>query len=87
MRCVDLPAASILLVGLRKDPCSDAAAENKMRSIRFVSGFTTAAAQHALPDTGLVSYGEVVEAGSRICGAVQIPLIGDGDTGYGNPPS
>jgi 2-methylisocitrate lyase-like PEP mutase family enzyme len=38
-----------------------------------------------LPDTGLISYGELVEQGRNICGAVSIPLFGDGDTGFGNP--
>ncbi len=53
--------------------------------LTFMSGFAVAAARHALPDTGLVSYGEMVEAGRAICVAVSIPVIGDGDTGYGNP--
>jgi 2-methylisocitrate lyase-like PEP mutase family enzyme len=38
-----------------------------------------------MPDTGLISYGEMVEQGRSICAAVAIPVIGDGDTGYGNP--
>ena len=37
-----------------------------------------------MPDAGLMSYGEVVEAGGRICAATRLPVIGDGDTGYGN---
>jgi 2-methylisocitrate lyase-like PEP mutase family enzyme len=37
-----------------------------------------------LPDVGLVSYGEMVEQGSLITQAVSIPVIGDGDNGYGN---
>jgi 2-methylisocitrate lyase-like PEP mutase family enzyme len=49
-----------------------------------MSGFAVSA-RLGLPDTGLVSYGEMVEAGRAICGAVSIPVIGDGDTGYGNP--
>ena len=53
--------------------------------LTFMSGFAVAAARHALPDTGLVSYGEMVDQGRAICGAVSIPVIGDGDTGYGNP--
>jgi 2-methylisocitrate lyase-like PEP mutase family enzyme len=37
-----------------------------------------------LPDTGLISYGELVEQGRAICQAVKIPVCGDGDTGFGN---
>lgn len=51
----------------------------------FMSGFGVAATRLALPDTGLISYGEMVEQGRNICGAVDIPVLGDGDTGFGNP--
>jgi 2-methylisocitrate lyase-like PEP mutase family enzyme len=50
----------------------------------FMSGFAVAAARLGLPDTGLISYGELVEQGRAICQAVQIPVFGDGDTGFGN---
>ena len=50
----------------------------------FMSGFAVAAVRLGLPDTGLISYGELVEQGRNICGAVSIPLFGDGDTGFGN---
>ena len=50
-----------------------------------MSGFCTAAASAALPDTGLLSYGEVVAVGRKIHEATTaMPIIGDGDTGYGN---
>ena len=52
--------------------------------LSFMSGFAVAAARFGLPDTGLVSYGEMLEQGRNICSAVSIPIIGDGDTGYGN---
>lgn len=50
----------------------------------FMSGFSVSAAKLAMPDTGLLSYGEIVEQGRNVCAAVSIPVIGDGDTGYGN---
>ncbi len=53
--------------------------------VAFMSGFAVSAARLGLPDAGLISYGEMVEQGRNICGAVSIPLIGDGDTGFGNP--
>ncbi len=52
--------------------------------LTFMSGFAVSAARLGLPDTGLISYGEMVEQGRHICAAVSIPVIGDGDTGYGN---
>lgn len=50
----------------------------------FMSGFAVSAARLGLPDTGLISYAEMVEQGRNICNATSIPVIGDGDTGYGN---
>jgi len=53
-------------------------------ALTFMSGFAVSAARLGLPDTGLISYGEMLDQGRNICGAVGIPVIGDGDTGYGN---
>jgi 2-methylisocitrate lyase-like PEP mutase family enzyme len=50
----------------------------------FMSGFAVSAGRLAMPDTGLISYAELVDEGRNICHAVSIPLIGDGDTGFGN---
>jgi len=47
----------------------------------FMSGFAVSAARLGMPDTGLISYGELAEQGQNICRAVSIPMIGDGDTG------
>lgn len=47
-------------------------------------GFSISAARLALPDTGFISYGEMVDQGQLITQAVSIPVIGDGDNGYGN---
>ena len=52
--------------------------------ISFMSGFSTSAAKLGLPDTGYISYGEMIDAGRDICTAVSIPVLADGDTGYGN---
>ncbi len=53
-------------------------------ALTFMSGFAVSAARAGLPDTGLLSYGEMVAQGRDICAAVSIPVIGDADTGYGN---
>ncbi|XP_047308057.1 2,3-dimethylmalate lyase isoform X2 [Impatiens glandulifera] len=50
----------------------------------FTTGFGISASRLALPDTGFVSYGEMLDQGSQITQAVSIPIIGDGDNGYGN---
>ncbi len=50
----------------------------------FMSGFAVSSARIGMPDAGLISYSEMVDQGRNICSAVSIPVIGDGDTGYGN---
>ena len=50
----------------------------------FMSGFAVSAARLALPDRGLISFGEMLDQGRDICRATSLPAIGDGDTGYGN---
>jgi len=50
-----------------------------------MSGFSVAAGREGLPDTGLLSYGEVVDSlGACVRATAALPIIGDGDTGYGN---
>ena len=53
--------------------------------LAFMSGLAVSAARLAAPDTGLISFGEMLDQGRDLCAAVSIPVIGDGDTGYGNP--
>ena len=50
----------------------------------FMGGFAVSASRIGMPDTGLISYTEMMDQGSSICDAVSIPVLGDGDTGYGN---
>jgi len=54
--------------------------------LTFLSGFSLAA-YRGHPDTGLVSYGEVLDTATQVCEAIRgrVPLICDADTGYGNP--
>jgi len=52
--------------------------------LTFMTGFGASASRIGAPDLGLMSYGEVVDHARNIAAAVSIPLIGDGDTGYGN---
>lgn len=52
--------------------------------VGFMSGFAVSASRLGMPDTGLISYGELVDQGQNVCRAVSIPMIGDGDTGFGS---
>ena len=75
--------------GIRLMPCCFDALSAKLIEragfeLTFMSGFAVSATRLALPDTGLASYGEMVEQAAAIASAVSIPVIGDGDTGYGN---
>jgi len=51
----------------------------------FLSGYAVSAARLGLPDAGLVSYREMLDSGREVCAATAIPVIGDADTGFGNP--
>ena len=70
-------------------PCCFDALSGKMIeqagfSLTFMSGFAASASRIGAPDLGLMSYGEVVDHARNITDATSIPLIADGDTGYGN---
>ncbi|HTS93582.1 MAG TPA: isocitrate lyase/PEP mutase family protein [Stellaceae bacterium] len=49
----------------------------------YMTGAGTAAT-HGYPDYGLVTMTEMVENAGRIATAVELPVIADADTGYGN---
>ena len=53
--------------------------------LTFLSGFGASASRLGAPDTGLMSYGEVLDQARNAMQAISIPMIADGDTGYGNP--
>jgi 2-methylisocitrate lyase-like PEP mutase family enzyme len=66
------------------DPVSTRLAERAGFKAAFMSGFMVAAARIGMPDTGLISYTEMLDQGRNLVDAVSIPVIGDGDTGWGN---
>jgi len=66
------------------DPLTAKMIEQAGFPVSFMSGFSAAALRLGVPDLGLMSYAESVDQGRNICAAVSIPMIGDGDTGYGN---
>ncbi|HHV57951.1 MAG TPA: isocitrate lyase/PEP mutase family protein [Firmicutes bacterium] len=49
------------------------------------SGFGFAASFLGLPDIGILSSSQMLELTRNICHAVDIPVMADGDNGFGNP--
>ena len=49
----------------------------------YLSGFGQSASHLGLPDAGLMTLTEVVERVHHMAMAVNLPLLADGDTGYG----
>ena len=79
-----LQGPDLLLMPCCFDALSARLVEQAGFPLTFMSGFAVSAAKLARPDTGLISYGEMLDQGRSILEAVSIPVIGDGDTGYGN---
>ena len=51
----------------------------------FVSGYSVAATAIGEPDLGLLTQTEITDRARRICMSIDIPVLVDADTGYGNP--
>ena len=51
----------------------------------YMTGFGSSAALLGRPDVGLLTMTEMAENAGRIAACVDIPVIADADTGYGNP--
>jgi 2-methylisocitrate lyase-like PEP mutase family enzyme len=50
----------------------------------YMTGAGVSHTRLGVPDLGLLSFAEMVEQAERIADAVELPLIADADTGYGN---
>ena len=81
-----LAAPGIIQTPCAHDALSAALIERAGFNAGFMSGFCVSAARLAMPDAGLISYGEMEDVGRHICEAVSpgFPFIGDADDGYGN---
>jgi 2-methylisocitrate lyase-like PEP mutase family enzyme len=79
-----LDAPGVLVMPGCYDAFSARLVERAGFKLTFMGGFAVSAARIGMPDTGLISYAEMLDQGRNICSAVSIPVIGDGDTGYGN---
>src|ERR1700746_1892036 len=49
----------------------------------YMTGYGVVASHLGLPDAGLASYADMVGRVEAMARAVDVPLIADGDTGYG----
>ena len=58
--------------------------EREGLQVGFMSGFSVSSTRLGMPDTGLISFSEMVDQVRNICNSTSIPIIFDGDTGYGN---
>jgi len=67
------------------DPLSARLVEDAGFPAVYMTGFGTSAALIGRPDVGLLTMTEMAGNAGRIAAAVDIPVIADADTGYGNP--
>jgi len=51
----------------------------------YMTGFGTSASLLGRPDVGLLTMSQMVDNARRMAQAIDVPLIADADTGYGNP--
>jgi 2-methylisocitrate lyase-like PEP mutase family enzyme len=65
------------------DPLTARLAQASGAQVLFSTGSGIANTWLGLPDLGLATMTEIVEANRRIAGATSLPLIADADTGYG----
>ena len=65
------------------DPLSARLAEQSGANALYMTGYGVSASLLGKPDAGLVSYREMVDRVRAICEVTTVPLIADGDTGFG----
>ena len=73
-----------LLVPGAYDALSARLVEHAGFEAAYMTGFGATASLLAMPDVGLLSLAEMVDNAARMARAVDVPLISDADTGYGN---
>jgi 2-methylisocitrate lyase-like PEP mutase family enzyme len=67
------------------DALSAKLAREAGHEVLFMSGFAVSAARLGQPDTGLISMGEMLDSLRGVISAAgPLPVVGDGDTGWGN---
>lgn len=53
----------------------------------YIGSYTTAATRLGQPDVGIVSLPEMVAQAQCVADAVDVPVIADGEDGFGKPPN
>lgn len=80
-----LQGPDLLVCPVISDPLAARLVAQAGLPMALLGGFGIAAIRHALPDTGLISFGEVIDQVRNTATAVPgFPIVADGDTGYGN---
>jgi 2-methylisocitrate lyase-like PEP mutase family enzyme len=67
--------------------CFDGLSARLVQEAGFMAGYLSGGAvarSMGIPDIGLVTMSEVIERAGQVVSAVNIPVIADADTGYGN---
>ncbi len=74
---------SILVAPAAFDMVSAKVIENAGFEAVYLSGFGQSASHLGLPDAGLMTLSEITERVQNMVRAINVPLLADGDTGYG----
>ena len=80
-----LDQAEIIVLPGAYDALSARLAQQAGFEAVFTSGFGFSAAALGAPDIGLMTMSEIMERVRHIVRAVDVPVVADMDTGYGNP--
>lgn len=78
-----LSRAPLLLPGIAHPLAAIVAADIGFEAL-YVTGAGVANIQLGVPDLGILNLSDMAETVSRIAGVVDLPLVVDADTGYGN---
>lgn len=79
-----IAADEILVLPGAYDALSARLAERAGFDAVFTSGFSISATTLGLPDVGMLTMAENVDRVDAVTGAIDVPLVADMDTGYGN---
>ncbi|MQA05740.1 MAG: carboxyvinyl-carboxyphosphonate phosphorylmutase [Streptosporangiales bacterium] len=79
-----LPGGGPLVLPGGGTPLEARAAQHAGFPAFYVSGYAVAAWRHGLPDIGLIAGTDVAEAAAAVSRVVDVPIVCDADTGYGD---
>jgi len=80
-----LEAPGLVVCPVVAGPLAARLAERAGFQAALLGGFGVSAERFALPDAGLITFTDMLDQVRNVCAAVPgLPVIADGDTGYGN---